>query len=384
MKLIAICSICLALAIGLGLQALSSIVTRKSPNQALVFLPTNGEAREQSAFRLFQRQLDEGYAIDIAAKSALPQAISGLKTDPLAPKAHAILALTELRSNDREKVLRLANKLNRRDLALQGLVLQMHLDAEDYSNVISTLDQILRVHPEYYENFFPLLLDAVKVDSAAELFPNILTGEADWHESFLIFAVKDPEAQENLAGIRDRLKIQNTGFDKRLIAGLAAQGKLEAAREIYDEIRESRERKRLGKEDFWLSDYQPFDWALADQRDFRAQPSRDGAKLELYARSGQGGTIGRRIIVTPRLPFQMVTFLKMRASGRSDTVRLSLRCDIGGPPFLDRVLSPGNNVIVVDRLASNCTQFMIEIHARALRGEPTLRAELSAITFEPV
>jgi hypothetical protein len=48
--------------------------------------------------------------------------------------------------------------------------------------------------------------------------------------------VADPDARLRLAQIRPKITITNTSFDPQLIAGLAAQGELQIAADLYARI----------------------------------------------------------------------------------------------------------------------------------------------------
>jgi len=381
-KILAIAAVCIALSVALGVQALSNVATRSAPAQAVALFPVNGLAQEQFAFRNFQEQVGDDVSILEAARSTGPIARRGLIHDPLAPKSYAILAMAESDPERRFSYLRYANQINRRDLSLQSLVLQQHIENEDYPAVVSTLDQLLRVHPDLYDDLFPVLVDALKVDEAAPLFPSILNSGAAWHERFLMFAVEDEAARMNLASIRPDIEIDNPNFDRRLIAELARAGELGAALLLYTSLSVPGPNGDISSLIDWDADYPPFDWELRSDRDFRAQPSRDGNNLEIYARAGQGGVIARRIISPPAASLTLEASLTMLARGRSGGVRIVLRCGSDQQPVLDEVLAEGANAFNIAEFSSGCEQLTLEINARALRGEPTLRAELGQIEIE--
>ena len=226
-KLIAIAVPCIALAVLSGMQSLSSVATRKAPAQAVALNPYNGLAQEQLAFRELREQVAEGVPIQEAARNAAVRARLGLKYDPLAPKSYALLAMAEEDPERRSAILEEAIKLNRRDNALLGVVLEDHIGNEDVRSVVTTWDLLLRVHPNYSEGSFPELVSVLKREGAPPFFSDILTGDAPWHEAFLRFAVRDDEALPNLAQIRSNITIEDERFDRQLITGLARIGDME-------------------------------------------------------------------------------------------------------------------------------------------------------------
>lgn len=380
-KLLAIAVLCLLLAGALSVQALSSVSFRSAPEQSVTLFPANGMAMEQYAVRTFQGAAEAEMSTQEAAELASSIARDGISWDPLAPKSYAILAIAEQDAERKAAILEGASTINRRDIFLQELVLLMHGQNDDTPAVVNTLDQILRVHPNVYTRYFPELLKALKDPRGTELFADILDGSSPWHESFLLFAVRDEGARVRLETIRDRIVIDNPDFDKRLILGLAEQGETEKAYRLYIGQNGQRSLDSEAGGIAWNSDFPPFDWALAQERDFRSQPSRDGARLELFVRSGQGGVIAQRIIAAPSAPAAFNTEMTMRASGRSDGIRMAARCAQSGKVVFDQPLSEGANAIILEALPRDCARLVLEINARALRGEPTLRAELSPIAI---
>ncbi len=382
-RLIVITAVCISLSVCLGLQALSSVSTRSAPEQSANLFSLNGLALEQHAFRNFRAEVEKGRGFGDAAKSAARYAQMGLRHDPLAPKSYAVLAMAQDDPTRRKAILSQAGLLNRRDLSLQGLILQEHLEDMDYTAVVNTLNQLLRVHPDYNDDFFPVLATALKEDEAAPLFIDILDGTAPWHERFLLHAANDEEARLGLATIREEIEVTNLEVDRRLIDGLAANGEVSRAFALYDAVRVPMSDRDDQSDLAWLSDYPPFDWTLAGENDFRSQSSLDGDRLEIFVRSGRGGVIARRIIPTPAVPVMLTTELTMRARGRSDGLRLVVRCVSREIELVDEPLAPGMNEFQVAQTTPMCGPLSIEINARALRGEPTLRAELARLRLKP-
>lgn len=382
-KLIAVTVLGCALAVLLGGQALSSVLTRSAPNYATAIFAGNGLAREQEAFGVFQTAFTDNQDMTAAAQAAEPLALRSIADDPLTPKNYTIAALAKTDPEMRAALLEQASRLNRRDLSLQGLVLQERLGEENYPGVIETLDQILRVHPDYSAEFFAVLLDALRKPEAASLFPDILTGAAPWHETFLRYAVRDPDARTNLAVIRDKIAINDDAFDRQLISGLADQGEVGAAQRLYAALNIPASSPSDTEGLNWNSDFPPFDWELADERNFRAQSSRDGARLELFVQSGQGGVIARRVIAAPKSRFTIETNLDLEGADRPEAVRMVVRCserDENSNALYEGPLANGPNTLAVDQPSGDCQQISLAIVARSLRGETTLRGELTPIT----
>lgn len=372
---------CTLLALALAAQAISSILTRRGPQEAVAVFGFNGLAYEQLAFRRFQREATDAQALMNAALAARPYALSAVATDPLAPKAHAISALSIENSSRQAELLSLASRLNRRDLALQGVVLEEALEDADYDRTVATLDQILRVHPDHRQRFYPALLQALAVPEGGAALADLLDGSSPWHQSFLMTASRTSEVQLVLASIRDKITVPNREIDRRLIKGLIRQGALSEARRVYEIARVGTRNDRGGRLT-WNAAFPPFDWRLQAQNDFRAQPSRDGERLEIYVRPGQGGVIAQRIIAAPQAPFPVEVTVDAAQDIRPSNIRLQLRCADGGDDFFEEPLRRGRNGILVPAVPQDCAGISLQIYARAMSGEPALRAELGRLVLK--
>lgn len=375
-KLLIIGVPCLLLAVVLLLQALSGVVARRDPATALAMFPGNGLALEQQAFNTFAAAATDPEDLPTAARAAEVQARAALAATPLAPRAHAILALAASSPQQRSQILDAASALNRRDLALQGLVLEQHLARGDYAETLKTLDQMQRVNVRMRQTFFPLLVQALNEPGTEQLFVEMLDLSAPWHELFLRFALDDAGARLKLAAIRAELTINDPEFDRRLISRLAAQGELEVAQQMYRLVQG--DRQSSDETSIWAAEYPPFDWALSEEPDMRAQPSRNSETLEIFVRPGSGGVVAQRIMDFPPTAFAITTTLET-GPARPGAVRIEIHCAADGRELFAAPLANGANRIAVAALAGDCAQPRLAIHARSRQGEPSLRANLAPI-----
>ncbi|MEM6492891.1 MAG: hypothetical protein AAF650_00790 [Pseudomonadota bacterium] len=370
-----------ALAILMALQALSSAATRSNPQVAVTLNGFNGMAREQLAARVFLDASAQAQDIPKAAASARDLALTAYRSEPLVPKALMIAALSTPEAQDKDRILRLASRLNRRDLSLQAAVLEQKISVGDYTGVIATLDQILRVHPDYRAEFFPVLEEALVAPGTLEAFEDMLDGSSPWHERFLFHALRNPAARAQLAQLRPSITVTRVEFDRRLISGLAAQGEFELAQSVYN--------LATGQEDTmggpveetlaWSGQYPPFEWQLIDARDIRAQESRDGEDLELFVRAGQGAVVAQRFITVPAPELSLATTLEPTQANLAGRVTLSVFCGAARQPLAQLDLARGENALPLPALDADCEALRIELSARVLRGDPTLRARLARL-----
>ncbi|MEL6485911.1 MAG: hypothetical protein AAFQ13_02030, partial [Pseudomonadota bacterium] len=331
-------------------------------------------------------------AMIAAADGSRAEALAAYRLEPLTPKALMIAALAEREEAKKAQILSLASQLNRRDLSLQGLVMQQHLAAEDFPRLVQTLDQILRVHPEAASRFFPVLQRALIQPGTGQAFEQMLDGSSLWHKRFLDGAVQGPATRAALADIRPAIGVEEEDLDRRLITGLVEQGEFERAQKVYDfltygtqggasEGEGAQSGAKGGLTLAWQGRYPPFDWQFIDEREIRAQASRDGERLELYARPGQGGIVARRFLIGQSGTLRLVTDLEASRAFLPGRVRLAVFCSNAAEPMAEMDLSAGSNTLDVPERGSECAALRIDISARTLRGEPTLRASLGEVSL---
>lgn len=378
-KLVLISFPCVLLAAIILVLSLSSALSRTAPVTALTLWPANGMAKEELAFDVFASATTDPMDLQGPAEQAQEQALSAYLSDPLAPKALTILALASKESDTRAEILDSATALNRRDLALQGLVLQRHSLAGDYTSMIETLDQMFRTHVKARQQFFPVLVQALKTDGTQQQFVDLLARPAPWHESFMRIALDDADARIVFASIRDQLNTEDPEFDRRLIERLASQGELSFARDVYERVRDAQSDEANADTSGWPSQYPPYDWALSDEADLRGQPSRTGDVLEIFVRSGTGGDVASRIMDFPKGPFVIAANLGTPSGLREGAIRIGIDCADDGRRVFEAPLGRGSNRIEVAELNADCDQKRLVISVRSRQSEPTLRANLSRV-----
>lgn len=368
-------------AVVLALQAASSMIERSDPETAMTLNPLNGMALEQAAYARFSDASTDSAQVGEAAGENRALALESYAAEPLVPKSLTVIALATANPKQRERILALANQLNRRDLALQLAALDNALQTGKAIAAITTLDQLLRVHPTYSDQFFPSLQQAMLIPETESTFAKLLDGSSPWHNAFAMYAVRDPAARLRLAKLRSKITITDESFDGLLISGLAQQGELETAAGVYRQIAKSDDRVRDGTTILsWRGDYPPFDWQFLEGKEIRAKPGPSGDRLEVFIRPGQGGLIASRIVPVPADASGTLSF-KVESTrpiipGR---VRMSVFCGTAKEPASVTDLKSGDNTIRFAPDKDGCAAIRVEINARAYRGEPVFRARIGKL-----
>ncbi|WP_416832699.1 MAG: hypothetical protein ACMUJI_06845 [Erythrobacter sp.] len=394
----------LALAFFSGAHALSSVSTRTSPEFALAVFPWNGLALQELAYRSFvegvenasdlQEPQEESSAqpaadvqappevkledLQLFAVAARGEAVTALSYEPLLPKAHVLLALSESDAASSKQIINLASRFNRRDMTLQRLVLQTRVVDADYPAMIETLDQMLRVRPERGSEFYAILTVALRQEATIPQFTDLLGKPLPWRDSFLEYAVRQDGVLSNLAAIRESIAINNLEFDRRLIANLANGGDVATAARIYSLASQSGRAPSDLRHTSWSSDYPPFEWTFADEARFRAQTRSGEGSLEFTVEPGNGGVLATKLLAAPEGAFAVAVPADVEPLGSLRDMKLILRCWGNAEPFFEESFANRNGEFLVEN-APSCQYMQLEITARAWTGSSSI-----AGTLEPV
>lgn len=372
---------CAVLAALLGLQALSNVLAYKSPEMAATLFPPNGLAREQVVALRMMSRIERQEQVPEVAREYLAAARDVISSEPLTPKAHAILALGAADESERERVLSASLALNRRDPLLLGAEIERRVQQGDYERTLAGIDRLLRVSPEQTGNFFPILGRALKDTRSVPAFTAMLDGSARWHRPFLEHTSSQDELLDSLTVLWRDLRLRDPALDRRLVARLAATGRDAAAFAVYRQSVGGGTVSMDGGELPWTRDFPPFDWRMAEESGLRGDPSPDGEKLDVFVRSGQGGIVAERVIRPPSRRFVVTLGHELMPVDQVRDVRLQLRCGSTGEPFYDERFEPGRNRFRIGNAPADCEFMTLAIHARAWSGRSPIRGTVDRITL---
>lgn len=377
-RLVGATAVALPLSIAVGFDAGAELVEKREPETASILSPFRGHALERLTYSQFRANVEENYDLQQSAVPLTAMALDAFYEEPLVPKSWAVLALAETDIDRRRAIINAAVALNKRDTFLQGVALSQAILDEDFEPMVSAVDRILRVRPRRSEDLFPILLSALQQPASAGDFALILDFTSPWHERFLMQAVVDPQARLTLSTIHDELSPDFDVYTRRLISGLAAQGESEQALAIY----KSTKLARLDPADeegkiSWDSSFPPFDWALADRPELRAQVSLNEQNLEVFVRAGSGGEIARKANVFEQKAAGLQVDVSSQTELSPGNLSLAVQCQSTGRILLNQDLVQGTNTIALTDIPQDCEQIALALTARAFTGQPNLRAEVS-------
>ena len=372
-------AVALVVAAALLAQTIGGALVRRQPVLAAGLPIPNGAAYEQLAMLTHSAAAAGGMGQREAAQQAWPLALRALAHDPLSPRAIAIAALATADRPQRRAILDAGTALNRRDLLLQGVMLEDRVAQNDYRGTLETLDALLRVHPEQRKLLFPLLLQALANEAAVPEFARFLDGSSIWHRTFLREAAGQPALLGNLGLLRLNSRLEDRIFDRQLVLGLVGQGELDLAYRVYSRVTGERiETLSPGPID-WEAELPPFDWQFASERGMRVYPEPEENRIELFVRGGQGGPVARKLIRNPGGDFAIRVSENISPASAVGDVRLRLRCPGSGTWLFDRPLTDGATTFAIDLPPADCGFLSLEIHARAWSGQPPIRGTIDRL-----
>ncbi len=360
------------------------VAIRSAPETAVSVMPMNGKAYERLAFNRMTRGVadpaDPGL-VEEAAISVAPLALKAVAAEPLTPKAHAILLMAERDNTTQARIMEAVNALDRRDPALQGVVLQSQLNATDYNGAFETIDRLLRVNPELTSQFFPVLLVVLQDGDGAVLLADLFRGEPGWMTPFLRFAALEETALPDLLQLRQLIQIEDPTFHGRLIESLFKEGEFQEAYDVHQEffITDTSSDNSLGD---WQAGHPPFSWSLADQAGFRAQIKRNGRGLDISVDSGRSGFLAKKVVrVANEEPFQIAVAHSLSPADQIPSTKLQLRCGNEKEAFFDAPLKAGTAVFRIARRPTDCEFMEVGLYLRVFSGERAVAGAIESIEF---
>ena len=368
----------IALASAMGIQATSIVTERTNPITALQVNPNNGSALGRLALAQFTAEVAEGQAPENAAKKAETIAKSAVLAEPLNSRAHAVLAWAADDAEKRDRILENALKLNRRSSPVQALSLQERTQAGDMEGSIESLDQILRVHPETSEQFFPVLADALNQDETLEGFGQIMAYRPPWQDRFLNYAANRNNTIVNATRLRRTVEIEDEKLDKKLIDRLVKINRLPEAYQHYAFLMSREENAGRGK---FESKYPPIDWKFAADSGMRAQPAGDNESIELYLRGGQGGIMMQRLLPSNGDTARFEVEHDVTPSVHWPNMGLRVSCAGTQDVLFDQKFPADTPELVAEVNSRGCTFLEVALYARAFTGNPVLRGNITRFSL---
>lgn len=403
LKLASIAALISPLAIFAGLHSLASVRAFSAPSDAVAVSPWHGVAQTNLAFSQFYENVesigassinDRGPARDsteealakslvAAANASVNEARRAIQLEPMSAKSLAIIAFSQPDPSAKIGIIQNASLLSKRELALQGLLLEHHILEKNYSGIIETIDQILRAHPQMSTRFFPILLEVLAVEETLPELAELFAVPLPWRQSFMNYAIRDDRVLSNLGSLRTQLKLDSQDFDRRLISRLHALGETDKARSVFNVVKANQRSPLINGKLDWAADYPPFEWRLASTPGLRSQIAAGGDGIEISVSPGRGGVVAARLINPPSPQSAIRLAHDIELSDELNNFKVGVICVPSKKVVFEGIVKQSVETFPLDDLPSSCEAYELVLSARAWTGAKPLRGTISTISFVP-
>ena len=330
-------------AYGAGALALTNITRSHSAPLASRF----GDTTAQLFLIQQEAQTNPGRLL---AKDVEPLARRALLTSPLDPVPLRVLALrTSSAGNEAEaaKFAALSERITRRDLPTQLLLIEQAVVANDYRLALRHYDIALRARSDSRGVLFPILSSALADDEIRAAVAPYVRGRANWLGEFVEFAVRDGAdgprrigmlLVESDAGRQADLMRASSGT---LIGLLTDQRQFALAERLYMQM-PGASSSLLGDTRFNAATTDPklgtFAWATSTEAatgaSFEATGNGKERQLRVFAGSGESGVVVRRVMRLKPGAYRLSEARSLIVGNASAAAHWNVKCVQGTAPTI--------------------------------------------------
>lgn len=391
-RVIALCILGPAGAAFALMLTISGISRLGNPSVALALFPNDGVALgAQANLLVLSKPIDPPSAVRTLAMAALSnQAIN--------PRALSALGFyTEVKGEfvDAEKLVRMAERLSRRDSAAQMWLLEASARRNDVKQTLVHYDQALRVRPENQLILFPRLASAIKdVEIRAALKPYI-RAQNGWGEMFLADAIsKNADGPALLALMIESKGLANRKANRELQASLLGRlvdnGNFSDTRRLYLSM-DGAKVARLTSTAFDPIDrtggHGPVGWQSIESVDgggFTGSVSATNLTLEVYANPLSTSLVMRKLLFLASGKYDVVANLSRLESDPGGFLRWQVRCMQGTQGILVWNTQGIEKTIRSNfAIPANCPVQLFELIASGGQGQSGIEATITKVAVTP-
>lgn len=363
-----------------GLHALSSVLARNNPQLAVQLSPFPVKAYERLTTNSLA--LDEGQtAIDPTA--SLQPARHAFAAGGLSTEAAAILAFAQEDPERRARSLEAVNALSLRGRLLNFTIAQAAAERGDTQTALDALDRLLTLYANVRTELIPLLTGYLNSEDALPAFQRVLENDPEWADYFFNIGARNPDTLQNLGRLRlsmvDTLSIR-PDTDRGLVRRLVQAGNWEEAFALYGLLNNNdgagaSPTSALG----WDDTFPPFDWALADDRDFHARPDADFESVDIRIDAGRGGQLARRLAPKPESAGSLLIEHSLSPASSLQDMAVYVRCPETGEMLGESPMTA--SPMRLQLVENSCSWAEITINGRAFTGRPNIGGKIGTIRF---
>ncbi|MDF1835981.1 MAG: hypothetical protein P1U62_14040 [Alteraurantiacibacter sp. bin_em_oilr2.035] len=259
------------------------------------------------------------------------------------------------------------------------LILQSAYERRDRDEALRALDRLLLVYPSTRQELIPVFAQSLAEDEAQPAYREILRRQPEWADAFFSLNSLEDDALRNLAKLR--LSLANDiqlepEIDRNLVTRLARRGMWSETLALHRLVAGERSAAALRVID-WRQQHPPFDWELADERNFHARARANDATLAIHIGRGKGGELARRIIRLPPRITRLALDHTIQPRDSAERLKLSVLCPMEQRPLASETFGPRS--VSVDLTPDSCEWVEIRISGRARSTGEDISGEVSRI-----
>ena len=179
-------------------NAKGNVVMRQRPDLALGSVGLG----DYPAARLAETQMARNTA-KLTPKTIASMAQNSLRVQPINSPALRLLVSGVARADSGNgnpfALLFLSNRVSRRDVATQLLLVEYYVSREDAGQVIDHYDSAMRVSSDIQPVLFPVLADALQGTNIQQALAPVIKGSPSWLPNFVYFVIGSGKNSANLA-----------------------------------------------------------------------------------------------------------------------------------------------------------------------------------------
>lgn len=322
-------------AIVVVLSGFTTALRNQRPAAALRFLP--GDARALA------RRADETLLIGNANTADFSRAVAyardALAHDATLPAAWRIIAIQFPDGSPQQiRLLKVAERLSRRDVPTQLALLELQVQRNDIVGALRHYDVILRVSSAYDALLFPVMAGASSEPQVRQVLSRQLLQAPMWRRRFLSYMIGAGVPYDVQADLFAAMAQSGTLPERDIVAMQATNsalgGQYAAARRLYGLIAPA-DAARPFRDGGFEKDggVPPFDWQLDTDSGLSVTivASSEGRRLEIISERGDGARAARQLVsFSPDRRHRLMARFGVIQNEAAGTPYMQMTCAQGG------------------------------------------------------
>lgn len=373
--------------------AIAGVTRTRNPPMALMILPRESTALAARADQVFFENPNK------PAPAAKALALAALREQAINPKALRLLGYFASLENDlvkAEKLVRMAQRLSRREAGAQLWLIEFAAQKDDTKQALFHFDVVLKTKPETQDLLFPRLLSAIDDASVREALKPYIGADNDWAGSFVSYANAKSTNLPALAslvaetgGVGDRKIAQQQRID--LLARLVGEKYFNEAQALFLKIPGAKP-ARLTSAALDPSDrdgrFGSMGWQLFNEPDagggFNAQTKNSSITFSVFANGSTTRTVARKLLYLRPGSYTFASKLADLDRGDGGFLRWQLSCPaeqnatpIWSVSSISKVTQSGLSV------PASCSVQFLDLILSGGKGQIGLEATIASVSVTP-